>query len=248
MSINFQALFQDTWNFVRNRPQFTLYAVALLAILQIAITLFVPHPAMPESVEGNSIREQINAFDLLLPSLLSMSVVVLINVLLILNIKSINNGNYQHFFQNITAALNSFIPTLLLTLIQVFPISLGIAFALFPDFGNAAPLMAMPIMLMGLFVFIKLNLVIYAYLIDEPRKSLGEVLKFVWQLSRGRMLPLIIFTAIIYFIPTVLGSVAGSFAALGTVGVIIGQLLNAFINLTMVIFSFRFYQNYRQGK
>lgn len=246
MPINFLALFQDTWNFVRNRLNFTLYSVILLTVLQIAISSFIPRPELvPVSGEG-VIQNPINGSEMLLSSMLSMLVIVLVNVLIILNIKSINNGSYQTFMQNVPLALSKFSQTVLITLVQVLPISFGLAFALIPTFGDGATLMALPMMLMGLFVFIKLNLAIYSYLIDEPQKTIGETLKYTWGLSRGRMLPLIIFTAIIYFIPTTLGTVAGAFAALGTVGVVIGQAFNAFINLLIVIFSFRFYQTYRQ--
>lgn len=246
MPINFQALFQDTWNFVRNRPNFTLYAVVLLAVLQVAISSFIPRPELTPAIENSSIRAQINGTEMLMSSVFSMLVIVLVNVLVILNIKSINNGNYQTFLNNMPLALSKFIPTVLITLVQVLPISFGLAFALMPSFGDAASLMALPMMLMGLFVFIKLNLAIYAYLIDDPQKGIGETLKYTWGFSRGRMMPLIMFTAIIYFIPTVLGAVAGALSALGTIGVIMGQAFNAFINLLIVIFSFRFYQTYRQ--
>lgn len=245
MPIHFQSLFQDTWNFIRNRPSFTLYAIILLAVLQTSIGVLAPRPMIVEGSDAVSIKEQVNVFDLLLPSLLSMAVIIFVNVLLILNIKSINNGDYRTFLQNSNGALTSFFPAMLLTLVQVFPISLGLAFALLPNLGNAAPLMALPLMLMGLFVFIKLNLAIYVYLIDEPKKTIGETLKYTWALSRGRMLPLIIFTAIIYFLPTTLGAVTGIFSSLGIVGVIIAQAFNAFLNLAIVIFSFRFYQSYR---
>ncbi|RRN04632.1 hypothetical protein V5G99_07775 [Bibersteinia trehalosi] len=246
MPINFQSLFQDTWNFVRNRAQFTLSAVVLLAALQLGISLIIPRSTFLEAAEGSAIHEQMSAIELLIPSMLSMLVIVFVNVLLILNIKSINNGDYRTFLHNAASAFSLFLQAILLTVVQVFPISLGLAFALFPTLGDSAPLLAMPVMLMGLFVFIKLNLVIYAYLIEEPRKTLGATLKFTWGLSYGRMLPLIMFTAIIYFIPTALSSVVGAFSAFGTFGVILAQALNAFVNLVMVIFSFRFYQSYRQ--
>lgn len=246
MSINFLALFQDAWNFVRNRLNFTLYAVILLTVLQIAISSFIPRPEISPAIENGSIQDQMNGLEVLSSSVLSMLAIVLVNVLIILNIKAINNGNYQTFLHNLPQAISKFAQTVLITFVQVLPISFGLAFALIPSFGDGATLIALPMMLMGLFVFIKLNLAIYCYLIDEPQKTIGETLKYTWGLSRGRMLSLIIFTAIIYLIPTTLGTIAGTFSALGSIGVIIGQAFNAFINLLIVIFSFRFYQTYRQ--
>lgn len=247
MPIKFSALFQDTWNFIRNRPHFVVYAVICLAGLQIAISLLFPKLQLDlQAVQNSPEIAQQAMFRNLLPSLLSLFAVTFINVLLILNIKAINHGQYGHFFQPLFQSSRRFIPVTLLSFLQFFPLSIGGSFLLM--LGPEAGLIALPLMITGLFVFIKLNLVIYAYLLEEPPLGIGQTLRFTWTMSRGHMMPLISFCALIYAFPMVLSGVLNVIhTALGDlVGNMIVQLLSAFINLLVTIFSFRFYQAYRQ--
>lgn len=245
MSIKFVNLFQDTWNFVRNRPNFALYAIGLLTLLQVVISLLFKRPQLtPEQLSNPPALQQMLA-EQVLPTFISALALVFVNVLLILNVKSINNGEYQHFFQNISGALQRFLQSAWLTLLQMLPLSVGMSFLLVLG-KNDGSLLAIPLLVTGLYVFVKLNLVVYAYLI-EPNQSLTATLKWTWSLSRGKMLPLIVYSALIYLIPAWIGSVVnGLGAALGSVaGAILVQTVNAFLNLLFVIFSFRFYQVYR---
>lgn len=242
MPIKFIDLFQDSWNFVRNRPHFALYAVGLLTALQTGISLSMPKIALNEAQIQQS-PEQVGQLlaSQLTPMILSTLALMFVNVLLVLNVKAINNGTYQTFFQHIPQALQRFLIAAVLTFIQMLPISFGATF-----FLMGGELLALPLLLTGLYVFVKLNLVVYAYLLEE-RGGIMPTLKFTWSLSRGRMLPLILFSALIYIVPSLLGIVAsGLNAALGGVaGTIAAQAFNAVINLFLVIFSFRFYQVYR---
>lgn len=247
MPIKFSLLLQDTFNFIRNRANFTLYAVLTLTGLQMAITGLFPRSQLDlQAVQTSPELAQQAMLSTLFPSILSLLAVVFVNVLLILNIKSINNGQYRHFFQHIGESAQRFLPVTLLSILQFLPISIGFSFLLM--LGAEGGLLALPLLISGLFVFIKLNLVIYTYLLEQPK--IGSALKFTWTMSRGKMLPLIIFCALIYGVPMLLsGVVNGVQLALGEIlGNLIGQLLGALINLLVTIFSFRFYQTYRQYK
>lgn len=245
MPIKFLDLFQDTWNFVRNRPQFAVSATLLLAVLQLVISQLMP-PLQVASEQVNKTPEQIA--ELLAaqmpPMVVSTLVLMFVNVLLVLNVKSINNGEYRHFFQHMSEALQRFLIAALFTFIQMLPLSFGATFML--SLGSEGTLIALPLMITGLYVFVKLNLVIYAYLI-EPKQPLMQTLKFTWGMSRGKMLPLVLFSALIFIIPNLLGNLVSgvNLAVGGGVGMVISQISNAFINLLLVIFSFRFYQVYR---
>lgn len=245
MSINFLSLFQDTWNFVRNRPNFVFYAVCCLTALQLAIAQVFPRPSLNLSQVDSPETMNVIAH-MLVPSLLSLLVVVWVNVLVILNIKSINRGENAPFFHHLGASFQRFLGVVCLSFVQFLPLSFGVSF-FFLLASDQAGLIAIPLLITGLYVFIKLNLVIYIYLVDEPSRTLGNTLKQCWIMSRGKMLPLILFCALIYIIPLLLSGVVNAIhlALGGAVGEIIAQLLGALINLLMTLFSFRFYQVYR---
>lgn len=244
MSIKFVDLLQQSWNFMRNQQAFSLFAIITIVVVQLVFILVSPNS--PELMaESQPQQLQIDAskmVSLLLPTILLGVVNLLINVLMIFNIQSINDGNYRQFFQNSGNALKHFLPVLLLQFVMVLPLSLGASFAM------ASPetvIIALPVLVVGFYFFIKLSLVIYAYLLEKPQKSLSESIKFTLQLSRGKMLPLILFCVISYLLP---GMLSRLFTVFGNdfIGIFITIVLSAAINVFMAIFSFRFYQVYRQ--
>ncbi|HDL5838769.1 TPA: ABC transporter permease [Mannheimia haemolytica] len=244
MSIKFVDLLQQSWNFMRNQQAFSLFAIVTIVVVQLVFILVSPNS--PELMaESQPQQLQIDAskmVSILLPTILLGVVNLLINVLIIFNIQSINDGNYRQFFQNAGNALKHFLPVLLLQFVMVLPLSLGASFAM------ASPetvIIALPVLVVGFYFFIKLSLVIYAYLLEKPQKSLSESIKFTLQLSRGKMLPLILFCVISYLLP---GMLSRLFTVFGNdfIGIFITIVLSAVINVFMAIFSFRFYQVYRQ--
>lgn len=243
MQIKFAELLQQSGNFMRNQPRFSLFAVASIVMLQLAVILLFPNTAADTATVAAEAQPQPLDLSKLLPTVLLGVANLLINLLMILNIQSINNGNYQHFFQNMNGAVKAFFPILLLHFIMVLPLSLG-ASALIgsPDML----IVAFPVMLMGFYLFIKLCLVVYVYLLESPQKSVLETLRFTFQLSRGKMLPLVLYCVISYVLPGLLSRIL---MGLGNnlVSVVISLILSAAISVFMAIFSFRFYQIYRQA-
>ncbi|AHG79287.1 Beta-methylgalactoside transporter inner membrane component [Mannheimia varigena USDA-ARS-USMARC-1388] len=244
MPIKFVDLFQQSWNFMRNQQSFTLFAIMIIVVVQLAFILLLP--ASPEIAADQRLQQiQIDSsklLSILMPTVLLGIANLSLTVLMILNIQSINNGNYQHFFQNASGALKHFLPVLMLQFIMVMPLSLGASFAM------ASPetvIIALPVLAIGFYFFIKLSLVIYAYLLEKPQKTLSESIKFTFQLSRGKMLPLILFCVISYLLPGMLSRLLTIFGN-DIVGAVITVIFSAVINVFMAIFSFRFYQVYRQ--
>lgn len=240
MPINFASLFQDSWNFMRNQMQFTLFGIALLAIFPIIIFSLFPsaelNPQQLQSEQNLALLAQT-----MIPMIISSAISVFINILLIINIQAISNGSFQRFFNLTGMALKAFFPVLLLTLFMVMPVSFALSFSgIAIQSNNVGPLL-LPLMVVGIFVFVKLSLVSYAYLIEKPQKSIFDTLKFTWQLSRGKMVSLLIFCMLTYLLPSFIGA-----AIAGVAGSILSQIASAVLNLFIVIFSVRFYQVYRQ--
>ena len=128
MPINFLGLLQDSWNFMRNQLNFTLFGVGLLVVLQLASFYFMPPIQLSEQELQSSQAMQKVISAQLYPTIISGIISVFVNVLLILNIKSISKGEYQHFFQNIGTTLQKLPAVIVLSLLMVMPLSVAIAF------------------------------------------------------------------------------------------------------------------------
>lgn len=244
MPIKFMDLFQQSWNFMRNQRSFSIFAISTIVVVQLLVILLLSNQA-PEISQEQIEQQQIEPAQMLaflLPTILLGVINLFINVLMILNIQSINNGNYQHFFQNTSATIRSFLPVLLLQIVMILPLSLGISFM---TTSPEMMIVAFPLILVGFYLFFKLCLVIYVYLLEKPQKTLSETIKFTLHLSRGKMMPLILFCVISYVVP---GILSRFIVVLGNnmVGNVFSIVLSAFITVFMAVFSFRFYQVYRQ--
>ncbi|MCK3655648.1 hypothetical protein A4G19_07755 [Pasteurellaceae bacterium Macca] len=242
MHSQFPQLLQESWNFIRNHPRFALTGVGLLIALQLAISFALPKVAFsPEMAQNPKAMEQ--AISLLAPTLLSALVSVLVNIILVLNIKSINDGLYHHFFQNIGNTLKALFPVIALMIFMALPLSIGVSFGGTLGQASGVAIMVLPLMITGIYVFVKLCLVVYAYLIESPQKGVIETLKFTWGLSRGKMGMLFLFCLISNLFPSVVTTL---FLGFGDFGELLSLVIGAFLSLFMVVFSFRFYQVFRQ--
>ena len=121
MPINFPQLLQDSWNFIRNRRQFSLTAMGLLLAIQLLATFVLSNFMVSASAVS------------LLPSLLIGIGNIFISVLLVLNINDINVGIFQSFFQNTSKALAKLLPAISLYIIMVLPLSFGMSSILFSN-------------------------------------------------------------------------------------------------------------------
>ncbi|EFL80270.1 hypothetical protein [Actinobacillus pleuropneumoniae] len=227
MPIKFPDLLQDSWNFIRNQHTFSLLAVILLSALQFVNLFLVPRIA---NMDAENVEMTLSD---LFP-------------LLILNIKEINRGSFKHFFQNLSGALAKLFPVILLNIIMVLPLSIGMASQVFgAKAGGGLSMIAFPLIIGGAFLFIKLCLSVYAYLIEELN-SVNDAIRFTWQLSRGRGIALVLFCVISYFVPQILMSFLSGLSG-NTVGLIVSVLVSSFFSLFITVFSFRFYQAYSQN-
>lgn len=240
MPIKFPNLLQDSWNFIRNQHTFSLLAIILLSALQFVNLFLVPRI-------GNMDTENVEMTLSDLFPLLVMGVAnIFITTLLILNIKEINRGSFKHFFQNLSAAVTKLFPVVLLNIIMVLPLSIGMASQVFgAKAGNGLSMIAFPLIIGGAFLFIKLCLSVYAYLIEELN-SVNEAIRFTWQLSRGRGIALVLFCVISYFVPQILMSFLSGLSG-NMLGLVVNVLVSSFFSLFITVFSFRFYQAYSQN-
>lgn len=231
MPINFPQLLQDSWNFIRNRSQFSLTAMGLLLAIQLLATFVLSNFMVSVSAVS------------LLPSLLIGIGNIFISVLLVLNINDINAGIFQSFFQNTSKALAKLLPAISLNIIMVLPLSFGMSSILFSNIsGSGASIFSLPLSAIGIFVFVRLNLAIYVFLVENYR--VGQAVKFMWQLAKGKMAALFAYTLLANLLPILITALVGRLGDNVAI-MMLSFVLSAFLSLFTTILGFRFYQTIR---
>lgn len=244
MPIKFVDLLQQSWNFMRNQSSFTLFATVTIIIVKLILHFLSQEEAAQQLPQTQT--DEAVLLSLQLPVILLGLASLFLTLLMIFNIQSINQGNYQNFFQNTNNALKRFLPVLILQFIMVFPIGLALSLNVYATkIAAESIIITLPLVIVGIYFFIKSSIVGYTYLLEQPQKTLMESFKFSFQLSRGKMSPLFLFCIIFYLLPTIpsrLLNILGN----DFIGIFITIVLSAVIDVFMVIFGFRFYQVYRQ--
>lgn len=231
MPINFPQLLQDSWNFIRNRRQFSLTAIGLLLAIQLLATFVLANLMASNSTVS------------LLPSLLIGIGNIFISVLLVLNINDINAGTFQSFFQNTGKALTRLLPAILLYIIMGLPLSFGMSSILFGNIsGSGASIFSLPLLAIGIFVFVRLNLSTYVFLVENY--CVGQAVKFMWQLAKGKMVALFAYTLLANLLPILITALVGRLGDNVAI-MVLSFMISAFLSLFTTIFSFRFYQTIR---
>lgn len=237
MQINFSELLLQSWNFMRNQSKFCAIALVSLLLLQFINVAFLP-AAMDLTNPNNTALSSAVLFRVV-PAILTL----LLNLLIILNIKSINEGVSQPFFQNAGRALQRFIPAMLLTFMMAFPLSIGASAVLL---GGDTAFIGMALMVSGLYLYIRFSLAVYANLLESPQQRVGESLKFVWALGRGRMMPLVVYCLLSQLLPTFISTSVLGVLGTNAIGLVLSTIISVLLSLFMTIFGFRFYQAFRQ--
>lgn len=242
MPLNFLQLLQESWNFMRNQANFSLISLGLMVAFQLLFVLLQPDSAVTLSATPEQ-REQILLAHLPY-SVLSALTNALIAIMMILNIKAINDGQYRHFFNPLPHALKVLLPVIVINILMILPFAFGLSFSGMFFMAGSLQLLGLPLFICGAYLSMKLYLSYYAYLLDEPQKSISESLKFAWQHSQGRMKTLVLFCMIALLLPFVLNS---QFMHLPNepIWMICSAVISAILNVYLAIFGFRFYQIYR---
>lgn len=245
MSIKFVDLLQQSWNFMRNQSAFSLYAIGISVCMKLVARFLFPE-AYSQQAEQQQV-DLASSLPEILPAIVLSAIDLFISLLMILNIQSINNGQYRHFFQNTSGAMQAFLPMVLLILLAISPSYIGLSITLSSTLPANVPLLyilALLLIFIGIYLLIKLSLAAYVYLLEQP-KTLMETIKTTMSLSRGKMMPLVLFVVISVFVPNnlirLLSTLNNDF-----IGISIKVGINAVIAVFFAIFSFRFYQVYRR--
>ncbi len=237
MQINFMQLLQDSWNFMRNQRQFSIWAIGITLIVQFAITnINVP---IPDISQTNATQIDLTTF--ILPTVIISITNTFLTGLIILNIDSINNGTFKHFFTNITTVFSFLFGLIILSVVSILPLSIGSTLIILQPQN---PTFFLPFIVIGFYFLIKFYLVFYVYLTETPRKSIKETLLFTFKLSRQKTLPLILLILLTSFVPSVLVNAIEKVTV--NISFIIPIFISTLFNVFTTVLVFRFYQIYRQ--
>ncbi|KGQ70185.1 hypothetical protein A1D23_05975 [Chelonobacter oris] len=226
MPVNFIKIFQDSWNFMLNQRQTVLFFLVLLIIDNLFFRYLLDSPNLQSEETSRSV----------LLILLASQVVNAILVLWLLSVITLISRQQQ---PNLVTALSYGIKKmpfyLLLNLVIVLPFSLAAA----SYFNQQSSIFSLLSMLIGAYLFIRLCLAPYSYIIENS--SFTEALKLVWLNGVGRVLPLFLFSLLVYLLPLLITLQLSRLAPslLTTLGI---AVISALISLFTLVFSYRFYQ------
>ncbi|MBE2895297.1 hypothetical protein HPC38_00155 [Pasteurellaceae bacterium HPA106] len=229
--MNFTAIIQDCVNFMRNQKQMTLFFIVLQAIIAFTLRALPLDPLVNET-------NQINTTQALIA--VGGQIAVLVVTLWLLNaIMQVSRTHQIHYASALSNSLKQLLPFLLLNFFVVLPFTLAIL-SLLTGSGGILGLVAI---LLGGFMFVRLSLAPYAYVID--RTSINAAMKKVWQQGTGRMFALFLFTIIAYIFPS---AVNLQLARLGDSALVevLTTLISSTIAVFSLIFTYRFYQQFMQ--
>lgn len=236
MPINFLQLLEESWNFIRNQTQFSIIAVGLFLSLSI-FNLYMAEQFTSvtlETTQGQSLLA-------IILSLLNLYV----SVLIILNIKAINDGSFRHFFQSVGMALARLPAAIGVSMLAVLPLSLGASSIIVGNMmGNGVSVVGLPLLVFGIYIFLRLCPALYATLIENL--PVMQAVKLTWRLTKGKMLVMIGYAIFAYLIPQLLPALLSNLGK-NLIFQIISIGSSIFFALFLTIFGFRFYQVLRQS-
>ncbi|TNH03987.1 hypothetical protein [Testudinibacter sp. TR-2022] len=228
MPVNFIKIFQDSWNFILNQRQMALFFLLLLVIDNVFFR-YLLNGVDPQSEGGGSTFLMLTVAGQVVNSLLILWFLSMITF-----ISQQKPANLSNAF---TYAVKKTPIFLLLNFLIVMPFSLAAASYVATGGGS---LFALPSVLIGCYLFIRLCLAPYSYVLENS--TFSQALKLVWLNGSGkRILPLFLFSLLVYLIPLIITLQLAPLAS-SIVMTLIVAAVSASISLFTLVFTYRFYQ------
>lgn len=243
MSFNFLKILSESFNFLLNKKGLALFFIVAFTIVALAFQYlslnFLPADAELVLTDMNSATQSI-ILTIAAITIAAQLVSSLLTVWFLSNISLASQQQKSDLGASFVFALRHFIGFLLVSIIMVFPLSLAIG-AL--TAGNAG-IIGILSLLVSLYIFIRLCLVPYAYILED--NGLWNAIKLVWSSSLKKFLLLFIYALISYLLPMILSNYLGKITTSSSV-LIVTTIINAVISTYIVVFNYRFYSVYRQN-
>ncbi len=245
MPINFTVIFRDSLNFVRNKPKFLLN-FSLLFAAEILVMNFLFGQINPDFAAGLNLKpDEFNfpssVLGLALMSLLLNIILYAFTMLRIHQISYQKTTNWQAIFYIFSKKILALILTML---IVTFPLLMGAINLIMASLQGSASLTSLLLSIVGLFIFIRLNLTFVDCLVTAD--SFVNSFKRVWIIGARQNKNLIIFFLINYlFFPFISNNIAHIFVNNSLLAPIF-IWLSSVIYVFSLVFTYRFYTCFMQ--
>lgn len=246
MPINFTALFQDSWNFMRNQTTLVYRFIFIYALFSLGSYFLssemlgnseITHIANPE--------QTINIEDIGIFYLLQSTSFLFLNCWAMLSVHQISQYQGFNLQQSFSKTLAKFIGVVALTVLLLLPlwiISFDILSAILTKRSPSS--FALPGIIIAIFVFIRLFLAPTAYLLDDQKWS--KAIGYIWKSGTKRTGTLLLFCLLTQFVFGLITQQINALAATNLVLTLIAAILLAGINLFNLILTYRFYTLFTQ--
>ena len=247
MTINFTHIFQDSWNFLRNRPQAVIFLLALQIVDELLVsfmdaflggnaTQLVLTPMPLQSAEAS----QNIALFLLAKQLIDL----LIAGWSLMLIAFISQQTTNPYIQGLTRTIQRFLGIFALNIIVVLPLVFSLLQALPALRQQAEPsLFTLFLFIIGIVLYIRLNLTPLHYLASND--NIRQTIKTIWQAGTGRVSLLFVYSLLAYLVVPLINSKLSTIAD-GGVFDILGFLISISLNVFIYVFTYRFYTLFMQ--
>lgn len=242
--LNFTQIFQDSWHFVQNQKRTVLFLFGIQFLCSILLGLVGSEILTPTSSLDNpsGMLAQLNNDNFLFFFLVREIIFLFLANWSLMIIHHISQQQMLSYSQSAVQTGKNFGGVVILNILIVFPILVGVYFALssvlIGQLSESSAMGALLLMAVGVVIYIRLNLVPLHYLIlSQP---LSTTLRKIWQAGKGRNLELLIYAFLIYvaqpMVAQQLAKLSVNFA-FNLASLAITTALNVFL----LIFTYRFY-------
>lgn len=251
MSINFTTIFQDSWNFVRNKQQLTLtFSLAFLLTSLCFDFLIIPNLAPPLNTESDELANALGmkgvGTDFVMYSFIYQLAIFIISHWCLVAIHQISQGQMFNLGGSFTFLLRRLIGVLLINIILLVPVVIGVSDVLFSLLSNRQPSIISAISLaLGLYLYVRFCLAGVHYLVTQ--NNFNQTLKATWYAGIKRGLLLFVYCLFVYIL---LPFLFRNLSALGNhfiLNIIVSALMS-FITVFSLVFTYRFYSVFMQKR
>ncbi|ACA32466.1 hypothetical protein [Histophilus somni] len=243
--INFTHIFQDCWNFVRNQQKITLQFTALLFIVSV-FALFFKQSIQTDTLELSETISNTETLQLSHYLFISGLLRMFISAWGILTIHQLSQHIEPQLSQSVISTAKRFGGLLLLNILIAIPLGIGTSEILVSAIMHKSPsIFSLFALALGIFVFVRLNLLNVHYLIHNH--SISQSLKTMWKSGVKRTHLLFLYTLINCLLPFLLRQLSLFLSH----NLFMEILITAIISLAevfLLIFTYRFYTLFMQQR
>ncbi|OOF68726.1 hypothetical protein [Rodentibacter caecimuris] len=250
MSIHFDQILQDSWNFIRNQQKIALTFIAILFCSQVLFLSVMPNSEMiiPKNLSPAQLQqilqEAFSANSITL-SLINQLFLLIIAAWGIMTIHQISQNQGASLTQSFNRILPRIMGVVWINILVILTMTIGMSQLLLATLSGSGTLPGLIILLIGLFIYIRLELAALHYLIQPISTPIA--LRQIWQAGLTRNRTLVLYSILTKAVPVILVLPLTSLPDSQILTMVI-QLISSFLAFFIYIFTYRFYTLFMAGQ